>query len=926
MTKQLIIHFIIGLNIISVVAQKRAIEAQDYKTWRSISSSSISNDGTLIGYETKPLEGDPTMYIRRELPNSKQFVLDSFERGTDIYFNKKSTLSVFRIVPGYDTIRSLKLKKVKNSKWPKDSLCIIDNKEKTIVKVPKLKKFHLSAKGNTFCYLYQRSTKKGSPWHLFSKHKPQKHENVLRVYTKYPEILLEIEGVSDFILSENGMRLAILKKAKSEKSFSVFIFDLRSKNPVREFDAAQKFKLSAWSESGDKFAFFQNQDSSLENYELHVYDLSKNKSTVIGASFIENAGFKDSLPSIHQTPKFSKNGRFLVLGMSKRLTEEPKDSILESEKAHVDVWHYLDLKIQPQQLKEVKREKKKSNWFVYNFDALELNRLNNDTLALSFKEDFENRYHLARSYEAYAISSQWSYPWSRDLYRLDIETQKKDLVATNVLFGGALSPNGEVYTYFDPIQSQHMALNIELQDTICLTCGIDSIKWARDKNGLPALAGPEQIYGFSRDMCYYFQSRRDIWFYDFKTNSLQCLTSYEGKSRNIKLSLRKKESDSLYVDLENAYISGFNKVNKGLHIFELRLHEGHYDLIENLVSPHKLLSLDWANEADKVLIRRSTVNEYPDLYLGDSEFKDLERISDVNPQQKDLKWSTVELVSWKSYDSVQLEGLVYLPEDYDNAKRYPMLVYYYELNADNLHRYRSPRPSASIINPVECASNDYIVFVPDIRYRTGYPARSAYDAVMSGTDFMLKNYAVDSLKMGLQGQSWGGYQTAQLITMTERYAAAMAGAPVSNMFSAYGGIRWGSGLNRQFQYEATQSRIGQTIWEAPELYYENSPIFHLPKVTTPLLIMHNDADGAVPWYQGIEMYNGMRRLGKPCWMLVYNKDGHNLKKLPNKYDLSKRMGQFFDHYLKSAPMPIWMSSGIRAIDKGEKNGYGYEEE
>ena len=195
---------------------------------------------------------------------------------------------------------------------------------------------------------------------------------------------------------------------------------------------------------------------------------------------------------------------------------------------------------------------------------------------------------------------------------------------------------------------------------------------------------------------------------------------------------------------------------------------------------------------------------------------------------------------------------------------------------------------------------------------------------MSGTDFMVKNCAVDSLKMGLQGQSWGGYQTAQLITMTERYAAAMAGAPVSNMFSAYGGIRWGSGLNRQFQYEATQSRIGKTIWEAPELYYENSPIFHLPKVTTPLLIMHNDDDGAVPWYQGIEMYNGMRRLNKPCWMLVYNKDGHNLKKLPNKYDLSKRMGQFFDHYLKSAPIPIWMSQGIRAIDKGKKNGYGYD--
>ena len=325
-------------------------------------------------------------------------------------------------------------------------------------------------------------------------------------------------------------------------------------------------------------------------------------------------------------------------------------------------------------------------------------------------------------------------------------------------------------------------------------------------------------------------------------------------------------------------------------------------------------------------MRKSSVEEYPDIYLTDPNFNNSRRISNANPQQDSVYWPSVEHVQWMSYDSVQLEGLVYLPENYDTSRKYPLLIYYYELNSDNLHYYRSPKPSASIINPIECASNDYIVFIPDIRYKVGYPGRSAYNSIMSGTDFILENFAVDSLKMGLQGQSWGGYQTAQLITMTKRYAAAMAGAPVSNMFSAYGGIRWSSGLNRQFQYEATQSRIGKSIWEAPELYYQNSPIFHLPKVSTPLLIMHNDKDGAVPWYQGIEMYSGMRRLNKPCWMLVYNNDGHNLKKLANKFDLSIRMNQFFNHYLKDEPMPEWMKNGIKAIDKDSHNGYELDKE
>jgi dipeptidyl aminopeptidase/acylaminoacyl peptidase len=175
--------------------------------------------------------------------------------------------------------------------------------------------------------------------------------------------------------------------------------------------------------------------------------------------------------------------------------------------------------------------------------------------------------------------------------------------------------------------------------------------------------------------------------------------------------------------------------------------------------------------------------------------------------------------------------------------------------------------------------------------------------------------------MGLQGQSWGGYQTAQLITMTTRYAAAMAGAPVTNMFSAYGGIRWESGLCRQFQYEKQQSRIGATIWDAPELFIENSPQFHLPKVKTPLLIMANDEDGAVPWYQGIELFTGMKRLGKPCWMFNYNGDDHNLTKLSNKIDLSIRMRQYFDYYLQGKPAPKWLTDGIPAIDKGKVTGY-----
>jgi dipeptidyl aminopeptidase/acylaminoacyl peptidase len=389
--------------------------------------------------------------------------------------------------------------------------------------------------------------------------------------------------------------------------------------------------------------------------------------------------------------------------------------------------------------------------------------------------------------------------------------------------------------------------------------------------------------------------------------------------------LVKWSNDSIYIYLADCYIKGFNKTSKGFHLFSFYNEKGEFGLFEQKNDNAKLMSLERSKNKETLLLRKMTVSQYPEIILVDKFFQNERTISTTNQQQNDYNWATVELLKWKAFDGEPLEGLLYKPENFDPSKKYPLLVYFYELNSENLHNHLAPRPSASTINPTEYASAGYFVLIPDIRYSAGYPAKSAYNCIVSGTDFVVKNYPINENKLGLQGQSWGGYQTAQLITMTTKYAAAMAGAPVSNMFSAYGGIRWGSGLNRQFQYESTQSRIGKTIWDAPERYIENSPLFHLPNVKTPLLIMHNDSDGAVPWYQGIELYNGMRRLGKPCWLLNYNDDDHNLKKAPNRIDLSIRMRQFFDHYLLDKQAPEWLKSGLPALEKGKKFGYETEE-
>jgi dipeptidyl aminopeptidase/acylaminoacyl peptidase len=235
----------------------------------------------------------------------------------------------------------------------------------------------------------------------------------------------------------------------------------------------------------------------------------------------------------------------------------------------------------------------------------------------------------------------------------------------------------------------------------------------------------------------------------------------------------------------------------------------------------------------------------------------------------------------------------------------------------------APAPTPSRLNIPFFVSRGYLVLAPDIAYRKGYPGRSGFDHIVSGVRAVAKKGWADSTRMGLQGQSWGGYQAAYIITRTNLFKAAWAGAPVANMTSAYGGIRWESGMNRQFQYEHSQSRIGANLWEDPKLYIENSPLFHLPSVKTPLVIMANDADGAVPWYQGIEMFTAMRRLGQKVWMLNYNGEAHNLVERRNRKDIQIREQQFFDWLLKGEKPARWITDGVSATEKGKDWGLGY---
>jgi dipeptidyl aminopeptidase/acylaminoacyl peptidase len=533
----------------------------------------------------------------------------------------------------------------------------------------------------------------------------------------------------------------------------------------------------------------------------------------------------------------------------------------------------------------------------------------NASLALGFNE------------EPYAMQITWEGVANKDLYALDLETGEKKQIVKGLRCNPRLSPLAQYICWWSDPDTAWFAWSARTQSIARLTDNRTVPFYVVD-NDVPDYPSEYGLAGWLQDdEALLLYDQFDIW----KLDPL-------GKKKPQRLT-HGRETNTTYrylkLDPEERSIAPDAKLL--LHqVNRLTKAEGYawLDLGKGKLTPW--LSGDYAysrtpikaQKADKLLFTKENFQTFPDLRLiSTSGGKESEQtISNANPQQAEYRWGSIELYEWTSLTGERLQGLLVKPAGFDPQKKYPMIVNFYEKLSNDLNRHRSPDFHRSQINYTVYASHGYLIFAPDIPYQIGYPGESAYNAIMSGVLALTAEGFVDSKRVALQGHSWGGYQAAYLVTRTNFFACAEAGAPVANMTSAYGGVRWESGLSRSFQYERQQSRIGGSLWEKPKQYWENSPLFSLDKVNTPLLILHNDKDGAVPWYQGIELFNGLRRLQKPAWMLNYNDEPHWPVKLQNRTDFQIRMKQFFDHYLLGAPMPPWMQRGVPPMEKGIRQG------
>ncbi|MFT4203284.1 MAG: prolyl oligopeptidase family serine peptidase [Chitinophagaceae bacterium] len=942
-----------------VFAQKKPLDHTVYDGWQSLSETTISNDGRYVSYMVLPQEGDGVLYIQKIDGDTLTRVL----RGYEGAFLPNSSYFVCKIKPTFKQTRQAKIDKKKEDEMPTDSLAIVNLSTGTVQKIARVKSFQVSEKeGSLLAWLDEKAVPNKQPKldslaqlnklqseadslsHVADslrtqvaqaktkglqilKPQPKKDKKTtikpdgtdLHIWNLQTNDSLVLHNITDYTISAKNNIVAVAYGSTETDSIKKIGYVQNNKILI-VLQNIKEIKALTLDEEGKQLAFMADKDSTakaLRNYySLYLFKKGNDSAHVVATKNTQGIPENNQI-SEYAKLYFSKSGKRLFFGTSPILPLKDT-SLPDFERVRLDVWHYKEDELHTVQLYNLERDLKRNYLALYDIDRQQVLQLASNTFRnVYLTENGDGKYFYTSTDSAHRVSRQWLGSANVDVYLWDLEKGQKRIIAKN--WNGNVYPSydGNGLLLYNAVKRNYSLYNVQtnaIKPVLGITVPVYDVE-----NDVPDDPSNYGVMGWTKDGSDVFvYGQYDIWKIDAQRGTSTLVISGKANKESYQYVSLDKELRYIPTDSVLAFDKYYNNTkNNQFVLFSLDKPNSQHILTS--LANYKVASLNKAKNADTWTFTKQNFQVSPNVFsLANNQTIQL---SNINRQQNNYSWGTAELYKWKAYTGKETEGILYKPENFDPNKKYPLIAYFYERNNETLYNYLPPSPTPSRLNISFFVSRGYIVFVPDIWYTTGHPGQSAYNYIVSGVRSLIKKGFVDSTKMGLQGQSWGGYQTAYLIAKAPgMFAAAWAGAPVVNMFSAYGGIRWESGMNRQFQYEKTQSRIGATVWDKPNLYIENSPLFNLPKVTTPVVIMANDADGAVPWYQGIEMFTDLRRLDKPSWLLNYNGEAHNLVQRRNRKDIQIREQQFFDWLLKGEKPAPWITEGVPAIMKDKTMG------
>jgi dipeptidyl aminopeptidase/acylaminoacyl peptidase len=949
---------------------KRPLTYDVVDSWRSIQGTRLSNDGQWLAYATTSQAEDGELIVRN-LKTGQQF---KHSRGTGPVFTQDGAFVIFTIAQSKadeekdrQTNRSTgsegqeagaqpargEASGTQTPREPKTGLGIMALPAGQVTVIDKVGSFRVADESSTWLAYYKgvggggggrggagagrggarggggargaapaaaagaqtpQRTGRGGPR---EKRKDPGSDLVLRKLATGEEIT--IPEVAEYEVDNKGTLLGYTTSSPTPAKDGAFVRRLGDGTVATLLTGRGHYKSLTIDEAGQQVAFLSDQseyDKPVSPYRLYWWKGGDGPAVELVSASTPGVS-KGMVVSDAVAPRFSRDGARLFVSVGAPPTAPPDPNDKTPAPIPVDLWSYKDQVIQPMQKVRAEQERTRSYRSVVHLSDSRYVQLARPDLPTVNPGDDPLR-AIGLSDLPYRMESSWDQTYN-DVYLVDFQTGQ----STKVLehwgsTGTTLSPGGKFILYFDESTGQWWTYRVADGKRTNLTAKLG----ARFQHEFttPDLPGPYGTGGWTADdRSVLLYDEFDIWDMKPDGTGARMITNGEGRKQSLVFRYRPLDPEEKTVPTNRPLVLSTTHERTRATGFYRAAFDG-------TAAPVKLVMLDKAfgpvtkaAKAETVVFTMSRFEEFPDLWTAsDTSFKDMKKASDANPQQSQFVWGKSELIEYVNGDGKKLRAILTKPDNFDPTKKYPLMVYIYEELTQGLHSYAAPNVGTSI-NVTRYVSNGYILLRPDIVYETGFPGQSAEKCVIPAINTVVAMGFVDPKRIGIQGHSWGAYQITYMITRTSMFAAVEAGAAVSDMISAYDGIRWGTGMVRQFQYEKTQSRIGAPPWDAPLLYIENSPIFWVKNIHTPYLTIHNDADDAVPWYQGIEFNMAMRRLGKEAYMFSYNGEPHGLRNRDNMKHWTVHMDEFFDHYLLGKPRPEWMDKGVSFLDRGTRD-------
>jgi len=901
----------------------RPIGLLDILAWKSITGTALSTDGQWFAYRLSPIEGDGEVVVR-QTKGTKEYKFPAGESRTGlIAFSEDARFCAFMIYPNAKEAKALR----KEKKPIATKAAVLNLATGDKVEYDKIKSFAFSKENPAWLVLLKTPPESQAR----EKDKWSGSDLILRELATGKE--LAFGNVAEFAFDKKGQWLAMIIDALGQTGNGIEIRNMAT-GVVSSLDNDKaNYKSLTWNEKGDALACLKGKEDKAYEDKLYslvgftgfaagpqpnpggpqkvVYDPKDDKTFPPGMTI-----------SANRAPKWSENLEAILFGIYEPKKKEEGEKgktpaapdqapsaapAQESDEDMPDLvlWHWQDKRLQSQQQVQASSDQNFSYLAEYRIKEKKFIRLADEDVR-RVEAAPKERFAIGLDNKDYELDSNLDGRRFQDIYVIDLKTGARALALKKNRYYFMPSPDGTHFLYYD--EGHFYTYDMTAGKSYNITQDVPA-SFVNEDNDQNVVKPPDSPLDWVKDgVSVLLSDGWDIWNVPVHGGTKGVNLTVNGLKDQIRYRSRYfLDPEEKGIDLAKPlYVTAYGEWTKKAGIS--RIEKGKSAPAALVWDDAGFGGLTKAKKAEVYVCSRDTYKDCPAFYVSDALLNNGQRLTDANPQQKDFLWSSGSiLLDYKSVKGDKLQAALFLPANYEKGKRYPTLVYYYEKMSQSLNRFASP--SANGFNKSVYTSNGYAVLMPDITYKINDPGMSAVWCVLPAIDAAVAAGVIDRTKVGLHGHSWGGYQTAFLVTQAD-FAAAVAGAPLTNMISMYSSIYFNSGSANQPIFESSQGRFKGGYWDNLEAYTRNSPVYYAEKVKTPLIILHNDKDGAVVWNQGIEYYNTLRRLKKPVIMLQYVGENHGLAKAANQKDYTVRMKEFFDHYLVGKPAPKWMSEGI----------------